>query len=120
LTSVKGRVFLVEDEDLISMLTEDMLADLGYDVAATAADLESGLSAAASDSFDVAVLDINLHGSASYPIAEVLEGRGIPFVFVSGYIGKGIDPRFIAAPTLQKPFTAEALGAVLERASSVK
>ena len=112
----KGRVFLVEDEDLVSMLTEDMLADLGYEIAASAANLESGLQAAASEEFEVGVLDINLHGKQSYSIAEILDGRRIPFVFVSGYAAKGIDARFAKVPTLQKPFTATALGKVLAHA----
>lgn len=116
MSTVKVRVFLVEDEDIISMLTEDILVDLGYDVSVTAADLDSGMRAAACDSFDVAVLDINLNGEQSYPIAAVLSERRIPFIFVTGYVGKGIDPRFIGAGTLQKPFAAEDLGRLLSRA----
>lgn len=88
MTVTKARVLLVEDEDLVSMLTEDMLSDLGYDVVASAANLESGIQIATDTSFEVAVLDINLHGKQSYPIAEILRNRQIPFVFVSGYIGK--------------------------------
>lgn len=113
---VKARVFLVEDEDLVSMLTEGMLSDLGYEVAASAANLESGMAIAAQDSFEVAVLDINLHGKQSYPIAEILRDRRIPFVFVSGYAGKGIAPEFAGVSALQKPFSSEALGQTLRHA----
>lgn len=97
------------------MLTEDMLSDLGYEVSATAANLESGLETATQDGFEMAVLDINLNGKQSYPIAEILDERGIPFVFVSGYAGRGIDHRFANVPALQKPFSAEGLGQVLAR-----
>lgn len=79
---------------------------------ASAANLECGLKAANGSEFEIGVLDINLHGVQSYPIAEVLEGRGIPFVFVSGYTGAGVDARFTNVPKLQKPFTAKALGEV--------
>lgn len=109
-------MFLVEDEDIVSMLTEEFLAELGYDVCETAADLESGMRAAARGGFEVAVLDINLQGKQSYPIAEILSERRIPFIFVTGYTGKGIDPRFVATGTLQKPFSAENLGRMLDRA----
>ncbi len=98
------------------MLTEDMLADLGYEIAVTAANLESGLQSATGGNFEVGMLDINLHGRQSYPIANILEERRIPLAFVSGYAAKGIEARFARIPILQKPFTATALGDVLARA----
>lgn len=79
----------------------------------TAFDLESGLQAAIGESFELAVLDIDLHGIQSHPIADILHERRIPFVFVSGYAGCGIDPRFSKVPPPQKPFTFAALDQVL-------
>jgi len=107
------RVLVVEDEDLISMLTEDMLGNLGYEVGSAVATLKDGVKAAADGNFDIAVLDINLRGEKSYPIADILIERGIPFVFTSGYAAKGVDQRYSKTPTLQKPFTQESLKSVL-------
>ncbi|MBZ9774998.1 response regulator [Mesorhizobium sp. CO1-1-8] len=111
----KPRVLLVEDETLIAMLTEEMLVDLGYDVVANVATLEAGLRAAAATAIDVAVLDINLRGSMSFPIADLLAERGVPYLFASGYTAQGIERRHVDAPALQKPFTAEGLAAILTK-----
>ena len=55
---------------MIAMLIEDMLADLGCDVVATAAQLDEAVSLARSGSFDLAFLDLNLRGVPSYPVAR--------------------------------------------------
>jgi DNA-binding response OmpR family regulator len=116
MTSAKPKVLLVEDEVIVSMLTENMLANLGYEVSLSAASLESGLRAAAEGDFDIAVLDVNLRGKLSFPIADVLAERGVPFVFVSGYSSTGIETRYAQIPALQKPFTADGLELTLSHA----
>jgi CheY-like chemotaxis protein len=108
------RVLIVEDEDIISMLTEDMLYGLGHEVAASAGDLAGGLKAAENGGFDVALLDINLRGVTSYPIADLLIERGIPVIFTSGYAAWEVESRYPRIPKVQKPFTAE----ILEQALS--
>lgn len=113
--AAKGRVLVVEDESLIAMLVEDMLDLMGYEVSDSAATLEDGILAAARGDFDVAMLDVNLRGKMSFPIADLLTERQIPFVFVSGYSTKGIEPRFVGSPALQKPYPIEALEQILER-----
>jgi len=115
-----SRVLLVEDEFMVAMLTEDMLCDLGYEIDLSVADLTAGLQAAATRQFDVGVLDINLRGSLSYPIADILIERGIPFIFASGYTAHGMDARYAQAPTIQKPFTMAALGQTLARALAAR
>src|SRR5665213_2032174 len=79
------RVLLVEDENLIALLLEDMLADLGHTVVGPVARLDKGLEIARHEEFDVAILDININGGETYPIAEALAVRDIPFVFSTGY-----------------------------------
>jgi CheY-like chemotaxis protein len=107
------KVMLVEDEFIISMLTEDMLIELGYEVVSIVATLEEGLAMAEQQDFDLAILDINLNGKPSYPIADILQARSVPFVFASGYTGLGIDPKYAAVPQLQKPFSMDALARAL-------
>jgi CheY-like chemotaxis protein len=111
------RVLLVEDEALVSMLMEDMLADQGCSVVATAPRLDEALAHAQdlSLAFDVAVLDLNLAGENTFPVAGALEKRGIPFVFATGYGAGGLPPEWRARPTLQKPFTAADVTAVLTK-----
>jgi len=111
------RVLLVEDEALVAMLVEDMLADEGCEVAATASRLGEALSMASDPSlrFDIAILDVNLAGEPVFAVAEVLEKRGVPFAFATGYGAGGLPDDWKIRPTLQKPFTAADVHAVLER-----
>ncbi|NIK49870.1 response regulator [Variibacter gotjawalensis] len=102
------------------MLTEDMLDNLGFEITTVAATLGEGLAAARDADVDVAVLDINLRGDTSYPIAEMLLARGIPFVFTSGYGKTGIDPRYAEAQVLQKPFTEQSLDAAISRSVNAR
>ena len=73
----KERVLIIEDEGAVGMLLEDMLADLGYEVVGVAARLAEGLRKAESETFDCALLDVNLDGRSSFPIAEALRKRAI-------------------------------------------
>jgi CheY-like chemotaxis protein len=100
----KLRVLLVEDEAMVAMLIEDMLVELGATVVASAARLQDALDKAASSSFDAALLDLNLNGSLSLPVAELLLGRGLPFVFTTGYGATILPEALRRAPVLAKPF----------------
>ena len=107
------RVLVVEDEYLIRMLLEDMLADLGYAIAEAVGSIAEASRIAASGAFEVAILDVNVDGEEVYPVADILAQRGLPFVFVTGY-GEGIlPPKYRSRPTLQKPFPAEQLRSTL-------
>ncbi len=111
------RVLLVEDEALVAMLVEDMLADEGYQVAATASRLGEAMALAADPglAIDIAILDVNLAGEPVFSVAEVLARRGVPFAFATGYGAGGLPEGWRGRPTLQKPFTAADVHAVLER-----
>lgn len=110
---MKLRVLLVEDESLVAMLLEDCLVELGYEVACSAPNVQAALAALQAGGIDLAVLDVNLGGTMSFPIAEALDARGIPFVFVTGYGQAGIPPRFHDRSTVQKPFHIRDLHAAL-------
>jgi CheY-like chemotaxis protein len=112
-TSAQPRVLVVEDEYLIRMLLEDMLADLGYAVAAAVGSIAEAREHAAAAEFSVAVLDVNLDGQEIYPVADILAERGLPFVFVTGYGERSLPDRYRDSPALQKPFQAEQLEAAL-------
>ena len=118
--SGKLRVLVIEDEDLIAMFVEDMLTDMGHEVGAIAARIEDAVRAAETGSFDFAIVDVNLGGQPSYPVAEILKARGIPFVFATGYGAAGLDPAYAGAATLQKPFTEAELLAALSLAGASK
>lgn len=103
------RVLVIEDEMTIAMLIEDMLLDLGHDVIDLAMRLPQALESAAEAVVDLAILDVNLDGEKSFPVADLLASRNIPFVFATGYGRAGVDEHYYSAPILSKPFTARDL-----------
>jgi CheY-like chemotaxis protein len=111
------RILVVEDEMLVAMNIEDMLLALGHEVAGIAGRLVPALALATEGDFDLAMLDVNLAGETSFPVADVLRDRGIPFVFATGYGIDGIREDYRAAPVLQKPFRAGELAAALAAAA---
>jgi len=111
------RVLVVEDEMLVLMNIEDMLIDLGCGSVSTAATVDQALALIETQPFDAAMLDVNLDGSSSYPVADVLAERGVPFVFSTGYGDQRLNDAYRDRPVLGKPYRnadlAEALTRVL-------
>ena len=109
------RVLLVEDEMLVVWLLEDMLADLGCAVVGPAASVNQALAMIDAEAIDVAVLDLNLNGQMSYPIADALATRGVPFVFSTGYDKDTLLDGYRIFPVLQKPFHRSELSDTLAK-----
>ncbi|HEX8643242.1 MAG TPA: response regulator [Allosphingosinicella sp.] len=109
------RVLLVEDEPIIAMTAEDMLDALGCAVVASAATLEEALAASDGGGFDVAMLDINLNGVDSLPVADMLKQAGTPFIFTTGYGAGGCGPH-ADVPLVTKPYRLVDLQEALGRA----
>jgi CheY-like chemotaxis protein len=118
-------VLVVEDEAYVSSMLELVLQHLGYRVL-LAECLSDGIELARTASIDTAILDINLAGVESFPIAAELRHRGIPFMFSSGYTAKNIPDAYRGESVLQKPYgqpqlqeaLASLLGANPARAAS--
>jgi CheY-like chemotaxis protein len=109
------RVLVVEDEVLVAWLLEDMLADLGCAVVGPAASVKQALAMIDAEAIDVAVLDVNLNGQLSYPIADALAARGVPFVFSTGYDKDRMLDGYKTFPVLQKPFHQSELSDILAK-----
>jgi DNA-binding NtrC family response regulator len=100
----KCRVLIVEDEAAISILIEDMLLDLGIEIVGPASRLNPALQLAREADLEAAILDINIGGVQSYPVADVLRSRGIPVIFATGYGSSVLPERFRSCQILHKPF----------------
>jgi CheY-like chemotaxis protein len=107
------RVHLVEDENLVAMLVEDMITDLGCTVAAHAGSLPEALEEARAGGFEVAPLDVEPRWQESLPGCRGPVGAGIPFAFASGYGRAGLPEAFRTRPVLPEPFQMEELSAAL-------
>jgi CheY-like chemotaxis protein len=102
----RPRVLVVEDEMTIALLIEDMLTDIGCEVAALATRLPQALEIAETVEADLAILDLNLDGRMSFPVAEVLARRGVPFVFATGYGEAGLSEAFRDRPSSRSRSTS--------------
>lgn len=109
------RILLLEDEVLVAMMAEDILTDLGAVVVGPADTVTGGLTLVESSEIDAALLDINMNGERSYPVAEALLARRIPFVFCTGYGEDGWE-RASRVPIVSKPYTEDGVAAALIRA----
>lgn len=103
------KVLIVEDEGMVALMLEDMLGDLGFSIAASVGHLSKATEVAEQIAIDLAVLDVNLGGHLSFPVAEVLTRRGIPFIFSTGYGRDGLPQELAYAPVLAKPYSADDL-----------
>lgn len=107
------RVFFVEDELILAMGVERQLSDAGCDVVGPYGQVGKAMTAARTGGFDMALLDIDLHGSETYPVADVLAAHGIPFAFLSGAERQALPIRFAGTGLLKKPFRQPELLATL-------
>ncbi|MDI1261919.1 MAG: response regulator [bacterium] len=106
-------VFLVEDEVMIRMMVADMLEELGHRVAAEAGEIGEAMKLVPSTEFDLAILDVNVNGKVITPVAELIQAKGRPFIFATGYGSSGLPPEYRERPALQKPFQLETLAQVI-------
>src|SRR5215471_8863633 len=108
------RVLLIEDEMMVVMLLQDMLIDLGCTVLGHATCVEQALAMIENTrQINAALLDVNLNGQRSYPVAVALVERGVPFSFVTGYRGNSMMNWYRRFPVLHKPFRLSQLRGTL-------
>jgi CheY-like chemotaxis protein len=105
----KLSLFLVEDEALIRMMVAEMAEELGHQIVAEAGSISVALLLAETVEFDLALLDVNVGGEIITPIATIIERRGLPFLFVTGYASTNLPEPFSGRPVLRKPFPIASL-----------
>ena len=102
------RILVVEDEHLPAMAIEALLLHLGCEFSGPIATLEEALAAVADEALDGVILDVNLCGKRSDPVAAALIARGIPFIVLTGDISQCLD-NFGDMPRLFKPVPVDPL-----------
>lgn len=108
-------VLVVEDEALVAMLVEDALLDAGATVLGPVATVAEALALLERETPHVAVLDLNLAGETSTPVADALALRGIPFVVATGYGADGLPAGHATVPVLAKPYDPDDLTLALSK-----
>ena len=113
---LSGRsVLVIEDEMLILMMIEDMLGDLGCESVAVASKIGQAITLIDDQVFDTAMLDMNLNGIESYPVADALMARDVPYFFSTGNSLTNMKDGYRGQDVLKKPFTFEQLSNMFSR-----
>jgi CheY-like chemotaxis protein len=105
------RILVIEDDYLVAQLLVELLEDAGAEVVGPAGWLEEAIELIEREgqTLDAAVLDVNLHGKRSYPIADALIRHSVGFLFATGYGAGVIDSKYQSHPRCEKPFHTDAL-----------
>jgi two-component sensor histidine kinase/CheY-like chemotaxis protein len=110
------RILVAEDAFLLVALLQDVFDKLGWKMIGPATRLVDALQLARNENFDAALLDVNLDGTMSWGVAEILKERGIPFVFGTGYNVSAVLPESLAgSPVIGKPYQLNELQHVIQR-----
>ena len=78
-------VLLVEDEAILAIDITEELRRFGAAVIGPARTVREALKLVQDSDLTAAVLDLNLMGELSFPVAELLFQRNVPFIFQTGY-----------------------------------
>ena len=108
------RVLLVEDDYFIASEMSGAFAARGAEVLGPVPTVAAALALiAATPEIDAAILDINLQGEMSYPVADALQARSVPFLFATGYDRAALPPRFTGVRHCEKPVDPATIAAAL-------
>ena len=109
---------MIEDSPVVGPFTVDMLGELGCEVLGPAPNMASARELMEAGGFDGALVDIHIRGERVFPLCDMLEAKGVPFVFTSGYADWQMPEKWQERPRLQKPYTLDqveqALGALFD------
>lgn len=104
---------MVDDEFLVLWALQDALEEMGFTAVETAGNVPEALDLLGARAFEFAFLDVNLESARSFDIARLLEQRGVPYAFVTGYGRAGIENDFPHARVLTKPLDRRDLRATV-------
>jgi two-component SAPR family response regulator len=110
------RILIVEDEFLVALHLGEVLTEMGHHVVGPCSRIQNAIELARTEDIDFAILDINVAGTRSFPVAHILRQRCIPFVFASGYGNEGLVDGYRDETVLRKPIEYRELGRAIARA----
>lgn len=109
------RILIIEDEPLLALHLETLLADAGFEMVDTAGTIEAALAIVAEAEIAAALLDANLSGRSAEPVASALALRGIPFIFVTGYGRESLPSQYQNVTMMTKPVDDRLLIRAIQR-----
>lgn len=110
------QVLVVEDNPLVSLDIVETITAAGATLIGPFRTLDQSVAVASDDTFDIALLDVDLGGIAIWPVARVIRNRNIPIVFLTGFADATAWPdEFKNVPALYKPYDSHRLIGKLHR-----
>lgn len=107
------RILVIDDEPMICMLLTDYIEELGHQVMGKAYSTVEALRFLSNQEPELAILDVNLAGQSSEPVAEACAIKGVPVIIMTGYNGDSLPESLRDYPVLAKPFDVRALGKMI-------
>jgi DNA-binding response OmpR family regulator len=109
--STPFEVLIVEDEYLIGMELVQILEDSGYVVIGPIATVSAAVATIERSAPSACILDVNLRGEISAPVADCLKAKQVPFFLSSGYKQETINQEraFSGVTNIGKPAKPEQL-----------
>ena len=98
------RILLVEDSPVVAPFTADLLEELGCEVIGPAPNIASARELIQGEALDAALLDVHIRGERVFPMCELLDKKGVPFILTSGYADWQVPDKWADRPRLQKPY----------------
>ena len=111
----RTRVLVIEDDRLTAQMVAELLREIGCEVIGPTSRLIDSIEAMNAERVDACILDLDLHGRMSYPLARLLRLKGIPFLIVSAYEPEPDNQDVKDTPYVGKPFSEQDLVQALNR-----
>jgi len=92
---------------VVAPFTADILDELGCKVVGPAPNMAAARELVEAGEFDGALMDVHIRGERVFPLCEMLESRGVPFVLTSGYADWNMPEKWQERPRVQKPYTVD-------------
>jgi hypothetical protein len=91
------------------------LEELGFEVVGPAPNFAIARELIEQGGFDAALVDVFIRGERVFPLCDLLDAQGVPFVLTSGYGDWQVPEKLENRPRLLKPYTMEQVGDALDR-----
>ena len=101
------RILVVEDSPVVGPFTADLLGELGCEVVGPAPNMAAARMLIEGQRLDGALMDVHIRGERVFPLCELLETRGVPFILTSGYADWQMPEKLEDRPRLLKPYTLQ-------------
>ena len=100
---------MIEDSPVVGPFVAESLTELGYEAVGPAPNMAAARELIEEEEFDAALVDVFIRGERVFPLCDLLERKGVPFILTSGYADWQIPEQWEDRPRLHKPYVIDQL-----------